>query len=333
MINLSQYIQTIDSHTMGEPTRIITGGTPRILGSTMMEKKQYLESKMDWLRKLLMNEPRGHKDMFGAVITEPCSDQCDIGIIFMDSNGYLNMCGHGTIGTVTTAINIGLIERKKNIKVDTPAGIVECEVEYMNNKVSKVTFTNIPAFVFEEKVNLYVEGIGNVLLDVSFGGSIFGIVNADQFGFKLVSEEQQQLITVGNKIKKAANEQLKYEHPLKPEINSIDLIEFSLKSEKKEVQYRNTVIFGNGQIDRSPCGTGTCAKMALLFKQGKLRIGENFVHESIIDSKFVGRVLGVSKVGNYQAIIPQISGSAWVTGMHQFIIDSEDPFHEGFILG
>ncbi|MDM5196721.1 proline racemase family protein [Fictibacillus enclensis] len=333
MINVSQYIQTIDSHTMGEPTRIITGGAPRILGSTMMEKKQYLESKLDWLRKLLMTEPRGHKDMFGALITDPCSEDCDIGIIFMDNNGYLNMCGHGTIGTVTTAVNIGMIEPKKHIKVDTPAGIVQCEVEFMGNKVSKVTFTNVPAFVFEEKVNVTVEGVGSVLVDVAFGGSIFGIVDAGQFGLKLVREEQQQLISLGSKIKKTVNEQLGYQHPLKPEINSIDLIQFSLKSNKQEVDYRNTVIFGNGQVDRSPCGTGTCAKMAVLTKQGKLQIGDEFVHESIIDSKFSGRILSFSKVGIYEAVIPQITGSAWVTGMHQFIIDSEDPFNEGFSLG
>ncbi|WP_035424636.1 proline racemase family protein [Bacillus sp. UNC438CL73TsuS30] len=332
MINFSQYIQTIDSHTMGEPTRIITGGAPRILGTTMMEKKQYLESKLDCLRKLLMNEPRGHKDMFGAIITEPCSEECDIGVIFMDSNGYLNMCGHGTIGMITTALNIGRIEAKRNIKVDTPAGIVRCEVEFKNNKVNQVTFTNVPAFVLEEKVNVHVEGIGNVLVDVAFGGSIFGIVNAEQFSLKLVSEEQQQLIDLGNKIKSAANEQFKFQHPFKPEINSIDLIEFSLKSTKNDVDYRNAVIFGNGQIDRSPCGTGTCAKIAVHYKNGKINIGDKFVHESIIDSQFTGRVAGESQVGDYPAIIPQITGSAWITGMHQFIIDNEDPYHEGFLL-
>lgn len=333
MINFSQYIQTIDSHTMGQPTRIITGGAPRILGSTMMEKKQYLQSKLDWMRKLLMSEPRGHKDMFGAIITDPCSEECDIGVIFMDGNGYLNMCGHGTIGTITTAINIGMIEQKRNIKIDTPAGVVECEVEFLNKKVEKVTFTNVPAFVFGQKVEVYVEGVGHVLLDVAFGGSIFGIVSAEQLGLKLVSEEQQQLIHLGNKIKKSANEQLKFQHPLIPEINTIDLIEFSLISDKEDVDYRNTVIFGNGQIDRSPCGTGTCAKMALLYSQGKLKIHQNFVHESIIGSKFEGRVIGVSHVGAYHAVIPQISGSAWITGMHQFIIESEDPYYEGFLLG
>jgi proline racemase len=333
MISFSQYIQTIDSHTMGQPTRIITGGTPRIQGSTMMEKKEYLQRNLDWMRKLLMTEPRGHKDMFGAIITDPCLPECDLGVIFMDGNGYLNMCGHGTIGTVTTALNIGIIELKNSIKIDTPAGMVECSVEVSNKKVETVTFTNVPVFVFAENVKVFVEDVGNVLLDVAFGGSIFGIVNAERFGLKLVSEEQQQLIALGNKIKKAANEQLKFIHPLIPEISSIDLIEFSLKSDKKDVDYRNTVIFGNGQIDRSPCGTGTCAKMALLHSQGKLKINQNFIHESIIDSHFTGRVIGSSRVGTYHAIIPQITGSAWITGMHQFIIENEDPYYEGFLLG
>lgn len=174
-----------------------------------------MEQKLDWLRKLLINEPRGHKDMFGAVITDPCIEECDIGIIFMDSSGYLNMCGHGTIGTVTTAINIGMIEPKEIIKVDTPAGVVECQVQIENNRVNQVTFTNVPSFVFQEKAEINIEGIGKILMDVAFGGSIFGIVDAKQFGLKLVSEEQQRLIAIGIAIKKSANEQLKFQYPLK----------------------------------------------------------------------------------------------------------------------
>ncbi|WP_017728840.1 proline racemase family protein [Halalkalibacterium ligniniphilum] len=333
MVHFSQFIQTIDSHTMGEPTRIVIGGAPRIIGSTMMEKKQYLEKNLDWLRKFLMTEPRGHKDMFGAIITEPCSAECDIGTVFMDNNGYLNMCGHGTIGTVTTALNIGMIESKEIIKVETPAGTVDCYVDFSNNKVEKVTFTNVPSFVFQERVKVHIQDVGYVLVDVSFGGSIFAIVEAEQVGLNLMREEQQQLMNLGIKLKKAVNEQLNFQHPLKPDINSIELIEFSKKKNEKEGYYRNVVIFGNGQIDRSPCGTGTCAKMALLFSQGKLRIGESFIHESIINSTFTGRIIGTTKVGDFDAIIPQITGSAWITGMHQFIIESEDPFHEGFVLG
>ncbi|MEW9668129.1 proline racemase family protein [Ammoniphilus sp. 3BR4] len=333
MIQFSHYIQTVDSHTMGEPTRIVTGGAPRILGQNMMEKKIYMETRLDWLRKLLMNEPRGHKDMFGAILTDPCKEDCDLGVIFMDSKGYLNMCGHGTIGTVTTAINLGIVEPKPQIRVDTPAGVIECRVEMDKHSVKQVTFTNVPSFVFKQDAKIAVEGIGTVTLDIAYGGSIFGIVDARQFNLRLVTEEQQKLVSLGMAIRKAANEQLYYEHPYLPEINKIDLIEFSLPSVKPGVHYRNVVVFGNGQLDRSPCGTGTCAKMAVLHQKGKLSIGEHFVHESMIESSFIGRCLSVKNVGEYSGVIPEISGSAWVTGMHQFIIEKEDPFHEGFLVG
>ncbi|WP_199614363.1 proline racemase family protein [Paenibacillus alkalitolerans] len=333
MLQFSRYIQTVDSHTMGEPTRIVTGGAPRILGKSMMEKKNHMETRLDWLRKLLMNEPRGHKDMFGAVITDPCIEDCDLGVIFMDSKGYLNMCGHGTIGTVTTAINLGIVEPKPIIRLDTPAGVIECRVEMDSHCVKQVTFTNVPSFVFKQNAEIEVEGIGTVTLDIAFGGSIFGIVDARPFHLRLVPQEQQKLVSLGMSIKKAANEQLYYEHPLIPEIHKIDLIEFSIPSATPGVHYRNAVVFGNGQVDRSPCGTGTCAKMALLHQQGKLSIGENFVHESIIDSSFIGRCLSVTSVGEYPGVIPEISGSAWVTGMHQFIIEKDDPFQDGFLVG
>jgi proline racemase len=333
MISFSQYIHTVDSHTMGEPTRIVTGGAPRIIGKSMMEKKIYMESNLDWLRKLLMNEPRGHKDMFGAILTEPCNDNCDLGIIFMDSKGYLNMCGHGTIGTVTTAINLGIVPPKPVLKIDTPAGVVECKVLMDGHSVKQVTFRNVPSFVLQEQATVQVEEIGPVAIDLAFGGSIFGIVDAGRFGFRLVQEEQQKLISIGMAIKEAANKQIKVRHPLLEQINSIDLIEFSLPSAKPGVDYRNVVVFGNGQIDRSPCGTGTCAKMSLLYKQGKLGVGERFVHESIIDSSFVGTIVDTTYVQDYQAIVPEITGSAWITGMHQFIIEKEDPYREGFLVG
>lgn len=332
LLQFSQYIQTIDSHTMGEPTRIVTGGVPRIIGNTMMEKKKYMEKNLDWLRNVLMNEPRGHRDMFGAVFTDPCSDSCDLGVIFMESNGYLNMCGHGTIAAITTAVNIGVVEAKEIINIDTPAGIVKCKVKIEQDKVKEVTFVNVPSFVYIENEKIFVEGVGEVNIDIVFGGSFFGIVDAQQFGLSLISKEQQEIINLGLLIKKAANAQIRVEHPTNKEINKIDLIEFSLKSEKNEVDYRNTVVFGNGQIDRSPCGTGTCAKMALLYQQQKLKIAQPFIHESIIGSKFKGAVLHECKVGPYKAIVPEITGLAWITGMHQFVIDKEDPYNVGFTL-
>jgi len=332
MINFLHYIQTVDTHTMGEPTRIITGGIPRILGKTMMEKKEYMENELDWLRKTLMNEPRGHKDMFGAIIIDPCSVECDLGVIFMDSKGYLNMCGHGTIGIVTAAINLGIIPYKTVIKLDTPAGVVECKTEISNNVVTKVTFTSVPSFTLYQDVNVEVPEFGLIRMDVAFGGNIFGIVDATMFDLKLVPDEQQRLTSLGMTILRAANEQLSVQHPWIIGINTIELLEFSLPSTSEGVNYRNVVVFGNGQIDRSPCGTGTCAKMAVLYRKGKLNIGKYFFHQGIINTVFTGRVLEEKAVEQYKGIIAEITGSAWITGMHQFIIQDKDPFPQGFSI-
>ncbi|MBM7715531.1 proline racemase/trans-L-3-hydroxyproline dehydratase [Bacillus thermophilus] len=326
MIEIESYIETIDAHVMGEAARIVIGGIPEILGESMMDKKRYVQKNMDDIRKLLMHEPRGHLNMFGAILTRPCQSSCDIGVLFMDSGGYLNMCGHGTIAAVTVAVHSGLIERKDKVFLDTPSGIVECHLVYEQDKVKEVSFINVPAFLYERGVSVFVENVGHVEMDIAFGGSFFAIVDAEPFQLQLTTEEQEKITSLGMKIRKAANEQLTVSHPYIPEINTIDLVEFSLQLD--EHYYRNTVVFGDGQIDRSPCGTGTCAKLSTL----NLRPGEYIIQESIIRSQFKGEVVGFTEVGNYKAIIPKITGSAWVTGIHKFSLDVSDPFKEGFLL-
>lgn len=326
MIIQGDYIETIDAHTMGEAARIVIDGIPEIPGKTMMEKKQYMQSNMDQIRKLLMHEPRGHLNMFGAILTKPCHSECDLGVLFMDSGGYLNMCGHGTIASVTLAINYGLIAKKERVLLDTPSGLVECFVTYENDKVNEVSFVNVPAFLFEKDVSVLVEGVGLVNMDIAFGGSFFAIVDAKQFGFELAIEEQDEIAELGMAIRKAVNKHLSIQHPEIPEINTVDLVEFSLKV--ADNHYKNTVVFGDGQIDRSPCGTGTCAKLSTL----DLIPGESIIQESIIGSKFLGTVVDHTKVGSIQAIIPKITGSAWMTGIHKFLLEETDPFAEGFLL-
>lgn len=323
---LEKYIQTIDAHTMGEAARIVVDGIPKIQAHSMMEKKLYMQSEMDDVRKLLMHEPRGHLNMFGAILTEPCSPECDLGVLFMDSGGYLNMCGHGTIATVTVAINNGLIPKKDKVLLDTPSGLVECHVVFKNEKVKEVSFINVPAFLFKKNSTVLVENIGYVNMDIAFGGSFFAIVDAKQFNLKLNIEEQDKIAELGMAIRKAANEQLAVSHPKIPEINTIDLVEFSLELGRH--YYRNAVVFGNGQIDRSPCGTGTCAKLSTL----NLKLGEQIIQESIIGSTFKGSVVDYIRVQNYEAIIPRITGSAWITGIHKFSLDETDPYKEGFLL-
>ncbi|HJF33023.1 MAG TPA: proline racemase family protein [Sporosarcina psychrophila] len=326
MVMLENYIQTIDAHTMGEAARIVIEGIPEIHGNTMMEKKNYMQTEMDAIRKLLMHEPRGHLNMFGAILTEPINSECDLGVLFMDSGGYLNMCGHGTIAAVTVAIDQNLIGKKDKVLLDTPSGIVECHIVYENDRVKEVSFINVPAFLLKKNVSVLVENVGYIKMDIAFGGSFFAIVDAKQFELELVIEEQDKIAALGMEIRKAANEQLEIKHPEIPEINTIDLVEFSLEVGKNH--YKNTVVFGDGQIDRSPCGTGTCAKLATL----NLKKGEQIIQESIIGSKFKGTVVDYTKVQDVSAIIPKITGSAWMTGIHQFSLDATDPYIEGFLL-
>jgi proline racemase/trans-L-3-hydroxyproline dehydratase len=326
MIASEQLIQTIDAHTMGEAARIVISGLPEIQGSTMMEKKQYMQNQFDSTRKFLMHEPRGHLNMFGAILTKPCNEQCDLGLLFMDSGGYLNMCGHGTIAAVTVAIDNGLAERKEKLLLDTPSGIVTCYVNYENGRVKEVSFINVPSFLFLKDASVDVDGYGPVRMDIAFGGSFFSIVDAAQFGLNLTLNEQDRIIQLGLAIRKAANDQLAIAHPEIPAISTIDLVEFSLK--RSDYHYKNAVVFGDGQLDRSPCGTGTCAKLATL----PLKKNEEIIQESIIGSKFKGAILADAQVGDYKAIIPKITGSAWITGRHQFSLDDTDPFAEGFLL-
>ncbi|MFJ7185216.1 proline racemase family protein [Lysinibacillus xylanilyticus] len=319
-------IKTVDTHTVGEATRIVVDGFPEIVGETMMEKKTFVKENYDHLRKLLMNEPRGHKDMFGSILVEPINKQCDIGVIFMDSGSYLNMCGHGTIGTVTMCINTGLIEKKDKVLVDTPSGIVECSIYYYGDEVEAVEFKNVPAFVLHKDLKIELNEIGTVQLDIAFGGSFFAIVNASELKIVVDLQNKQEILKYAKNIRDYINANIDVQHPLIDAINSVDLVEISEKITNSH--YKNVVVFGNEQIDRSPCGTGTCAKMATL----SLGEGDAIIQESIIGSQFTGRILGKTNVGDYEAIIPAIRGAAWITGEHKFILQNKDIYPVGFVV-
>ncbi|KPU27036.1 proline racemase [Caloranaerobacter sp. TR13] len=328
-------IHAVDSHTMGEPTRVIIGGVPKIPGKTMAEKKSYLEQKMDNIRTAVMLEPRGHNDMFGSIITAPVNEEADFGIIFMDGGGYLNMCGHGSIGAVTVAIETGMVEVVEpitEIKMDTPVGLIKAKAKVERGKVKEVSIVNVPAFHYMKDVKIDVPNIGEVTLDISFGGSFFAIVDAQQLGIEVQPKNTQKLIDLGLTIREIINASIKVQHPILKHINKVDLVEIFDKPTNKEADLKNVVVFGQGQIDRSPCGTGTSAKLATLYSKGKLRIGEYFVYESILGTTFKGRILGTTKVKNYEAVIPEITGSAYITGFSHFVIDPEDPVKYGFVL-
>ena len=325
---------SVESHTMGEPLRCIVGGIPNIKGKSMMEKKEYFRDNYDYLRKALMLEPRGHKDMFGAVITSPTMAEADYGVIFMHGHGYHNMCGHGTIATSTIMIETGMVEvcePETIIHQEAPAGLVTIKAKVKDGRAEQISFENVPAFLYKKDVVIDVPEYGNIKLDVSFGGSFFAIVNHEQLGIDICPENASLLIDMGMAIIGAANQQLEIVHPELPDINTIDLCEIYGPAKSEDADMQNIAIF-DGQIDRSPCGTGTCAKIATLYAIGELGIGEDFTYESVINTKFIGRVLRETKVGDYPAIVPEITGSAYITGYSQFIIDQEDPVKYGFSL-
>ncbi|WFD11245.1 proline racemase [Tepidibacter hydrothermalis] len=328
-------IHAVDSHTMGEPTRIVVGGVPNIPGKTMADKKEYLEKNMDTLRTSIMLEPRGHNDMFGSILTAPVNEEADFGIIFMDGGGYLNMCGHGSIGAITVAIETGMVEPKEPITevvMDTPAGIVRSTAKVENGKVKEVSIVNVPAFHYKKDVEIEVPEIGKITFDISFGGSFFAIINAKQLGLKVEPKNSQKLTALGLEIRDIINKEIEIQHPTLSHINTVDLVEIYDEPTHPEATYKNVVIFGQGQVDRSPCGTGTSAKLATLHSKGELKEGELFVYESILGTLFKGRIVGTGEVGDYNTITPEITASAYITGFNHFVIDPDDPLKYGFVL-
>lgn len=328
-------IQAIDSHAAGEAARIVTGGIPCIPGKTMPEKKQWLEDNLDEVRTGIMLEPRGHNDMFGAILTQPISEEADFGIIFMDGGGYLNMCGHNTIAAMTVAVETGMVKAEEPVtKVvqEAPAGIVRGEVFVEDGKAKKVAFKNVPSFLYKRDQEVELPGYGKIKFDISFGGSFFAIVKVDQIGVEIKPENAAILNKLGMELRDIINNEIKVVHPELPHINKVDLVEWWSETDNDLATLKNCVVFGQGQVDRSPCGTGTSAKLATLYAKGELKEGDKFVYESILGTLFEGEIVGTAKVGDYDAIIPQISGSAYITGFNNFVFDETDPVKFGFIL-
>lgn len=326
---------TVDSHTEGEPTRVVVGGIPKVPGCTMEEKRKYLLENLDNVRTALMHEPRGHRDMFGAVLTEPVSLEADVGVIFMDSGGYVTMCGHGSIGTAMTVVELGIVqpvEPETRVVLDTPAGLVRASVAIHDGKIENVTITNVPAFLFCRDITVDVPGFGDLTLDIAFGGNFFAMVNAERVGMRLEPREAPRLIELGLTIREHVNRQVHVKHPKMPYIDTVEIVEFCGEPSRPDAHAKNAVILGQGQLDRSPCGTGTSAKMATLHAKGELGLREEFVHEGIIGTAFRGRLVGEVKVEDIPAVIPQVTSMAYLTGMNQFVIDGRDPMKHGFFL-
>lgn len=301
----------------------------------MPEKKQYLEDHLDHIRTAIMLEPRGHNDMFGSVMTQPCDPDADFGIIFMDGGGYLNMCGHGSIGAMTVAVETGVVPMEEpvtKVVMEAPAGIIKGDVKVENGKVQSVSIFNVPAFLYKKDQEVELPGVGKVKFDISFGGSFFAIVNAGQLGLKIEPKNAAKLTDLAMELRDIINRDIEIQHPTLEHIKTVDLVEIWDEPTNEKATYKNVVIFGQGQVDRSPCGTGTSAKLATLHARGELKEGEKFVYESILGTLFEGEIVGTTKVGEFDAVLPKITGSAYMTGFNNFLIDEDDPVKYGFIL-
>ena len=330
-------IRTIDAHTAGEPLRLIIDGFPRVEGSTMLERREWVRANCDHLRTALMLEPRGHADMYGALLTEPERPDSDAGVLFMHNEGYSTMCGHGVIAVVTMALERGLIVPRNGdaVVLDAPAGQIRARARVRRDaggtRVERVSFVNVPSFTLHAALPIRL-GSREVSVDVAFGGAFYAIVDAESAGLPVRAEYLSDLRRAGMAIKHAVEAAVQVVHPEEPGLNGIYGTIFTGPPSSETAHLRNVTIFAEAEVDRSPCGTGTCAVMAVLAAMGLLGPDQPFVHESIIGTSFHGRVVGETTVGEYPAILPEIEGEAYITGENVFLIDERDPLRHGFRL-
>ena len=339
----------IDSHVAGEPARLILGGMPEIFGKTTNDKRLFLSENLDDIRLRITREPRGHRDMFASILVEPESAEAAFGLVYMDARRYPYLCGHATIAAVSAMIELGVLEANPpevRVVVDTPSGPWETIAQVRENRnsdrrrwrVESVAIRPEISFAYLLDQTLQVPGLGNIQVDVSFTGGFFVMVSADQIDLDLTVENAPKLSRLGMDIIEAGNAQLKIQHPQREYINTIDVIEFFDPCGHAEKRGKNFVVLGEGHIDRSPCGTGTCAKLALLHKRGQLAVGEPFVNEGLLGTTFDARIVSESSLSdpvagyNFPAIIPEVRGAAHITGLQHFVLTPEDPFPEGFLI-
>lgn len=326
---------TIDSHTAGESTRVILG-YPEIPGTSINEKRLYLKEKADTLRQLLTREPRGSREVIGVLVTGPVTSGAACGLVYMDARRYPYLCGHGTIGAVTTLLETGILSatgEETHLTLDTPSGPVDVTAWMKGRKVTSVAIRMVPSFVYRTGQELTVPGLGSLRADLVYAGGFFAMVNKDEvMGLDLIPENAPALIRAGMDIIAAANEQWTVRHPTQPHVTTIDVTEFYDASGHAAHYGRNAVIYGESHIDRSPCGTGTCAKLALLHHHQAIAPGVEFTNAGILGTTFNARIVGLTQVGTYTATICEIRGRAHLTGYHRFVLDPDDPFPNGFLI-
>lgn len=347
-MRLAQMIQAVDAHACGEPGRVIVGGVLDVPGATMFDKMRHLQTHMDGLRTRMLREPRGYPAANCNLILPPTHPDADAGFVIMEQVEYPGMSGTNTICVATVLLETGMLPMREpvtELTLEAPAGLIRVQAECAGGKVRRVTFENVPAFAPYLDVPIEVPHLGAVTVDVAYGGMFYVIADAAPFGLRLTPDEGRDIVRISEMIKAAAQEQLPVVHPAQPGFSGITIAELSAPPTRPDAHMKNAVTVSTGTldwnrpatwtgvIDRSPCGTGTCAKMATLHAKGKLALNEDFHHEGILGTVFTGRLIRETQVGKYQAVIPTISGQAWITGFSNYVVDPEDPFPEGFTVG
>ncbi len=324
----------VDGHTCGNPVRLVAGGGPRLEGASMSERRQHFLKHYDWIRTGLMFEPRGHDMMSGSILYPATRPDCDIGVLFIETSGCLPMCGHGTIGTVTFALERGLVTPREEgvLNLETPAGFVEARYRREGAYVEAVRIKNVGSYLAAEGVAVECPGVGRLVFDIAYGGNFYAILEPQANYRDLEDMTPGELIRLSPILRRLLNEAIAVVHPENETIRGVSHILWTGKPKNPKADARNAVFYGDKAIDRSPCGTGTSARMAQLAARGRLKVGDDFIHESIIGSLFNGRVEAATKVGNHEAIIPSIEGWARMTGYNTIFIDDRDPYAHGFQL-
>ncbi|MBV9578667.1 MAG: proline racemase family protein [Chloroflexi bacterium] len=341
-------ITAVDAHAGGEPGRVIVGGVLDVPGGSMFEKRVYLEQHADGLRKRMLREPRGYPGLCCNLILPPTHPEADAGFVIMEQTDYPPMSGSNTICVTTVLLETGMLPMREPVTelvLEAPAGLVRVTAECANGKVRTVTFRNVPAFAIHLDAVLEVPRLGSVVVDVAYGGMFYVIADAATFGLRLSPDEGREIVRIGEMLKAAAREQLPVAHPSNPEVTGFSVAQLSGPALGPDADMRNAVVISTGDfdwqrpdtwtgaLDRSACGTGTCARMATLHARGRLGLGQAFRHEGILGTVFTGCLVEETRVGPYAAVVPTITGSAWISGISQYVLDAEDPFPEGFTVG
>lgn len=334
-MRLTRTISALDYHTEGEPMRIVTGGLPPIPGATMLEKSIHFQNKMRDLLGTILYEPRGHRSMCGCILTPPTQPEADLGVIWIEPSGFVYMCGHGALAVATAAVQHSLVVPagpETAVILDTAAGLVRARVRTEGDRVGPATIRNVDSFAYVLDRRLELPGLPPVTYDIGYGGHFYALVPAEGLGIPMTAEHGDRIVELGERVRVAIERQVPLKHPLRRGAKELLYVQFTDRATHPQATSKNVVVVSPMGIDRSPCGTGTSARMAVLHAKGQLKIGEEFVHESILGTLFVGKLVGSTRLAGVEAVIPEISGRAYCTGINTLVVDPDDPFRDGFLL-